>query len=92
MGSCSFHPGRNYTWLPPLHPGRNYIRLPPLHPGGNYIWMSPLHPAARHYTQLFTSEWERRAFQLPRSHISGSAYSAYPESFPAILHSAAVFS
>nr|CAN70729.1 hypothetical protein VITISV_010385 [Vitis vinifera] len=36
--------------------------------------------------------WERRAFQLPRSDISGSSYSAYSESFAAILHSAAVFS
>ena len=36
--------------------------------------------------------WERRAFQLPRSNISGSSDSAYPESFAAILHSAAVFS
>ena len=35
--------------------------------------------------------WERRAFQLPRSDISGSSDSAYPESFAAILHSAAVF-
>ena len=36
--------------------------------------------------------WERRAFQLPRSDISGSSDSAYPESFAAILHSAVVFS
>nr|CAN60234.1 hypothetical protein VITISV_016498 [Vitis vinifera] len=36
--------------------------------------------------------WERRAFQLPRLDISGSSDSAYPESFVAILHSAAVFS
>ncbi|RVW87088.1 hypothetical protein CK203_048339 [Vitis vinifera] len=38
------------------------------------------------------SGWERKAFQLPRSNISGSADSAYPENFAAILHSAAVFS
>nr|CAN67549.1 hypothetical protein VITISV_007125 [Vitis vinifera] len=38
------------------------------------------------------SRWERRAFQLPRSDISGSAESAYPENFTAILHSAAMFS
>ncbi|WKA07176.1 hypothetical protein VitviT2T_025034 [Vitis vinifera] len=36
--------------------------------------------------------WERRAFQLPRSDISGSSDSAYPESFAAIFHSATVFS
>ncbi|WJZ87565.1 hypothetical protein VitviT2T_006935 [Vitis vinifera] len=36
--------------------------------------------------------WERRAFQLLRSDISGSSDSAYLESFAAILHSAAVFS
>ena len=36
--------------------------------------------------------WERRAFQLPRSDVSGSTDSAYPESFAAILHSATVFS
>ena len=36
--------------------------------------------------------WERKAFQLPRSDISESSDSAYPESFAAILHSAAVFS
>ena len=34
------------------------------------------------------SGWERRAFQLPRSDISRSADSAYPESLAAILHSA----
>ena len=36
--------------------------------------------------------WERRAFQLSQSDISGSSDSAYPKSFAAILHSAAVFS
>ena len=36
--------------------------------------------------------WERRAFQLPQSDISGSSDSAYLESFTAIFHSAAVFS
>ncbi|RVW63846.1 hypothetical protein CK203_055620 [Vitis vinifera] len=30
--------------------------------------------------------WERKAFQLPRSDISGSSDSAYPENFAAILH------
>ena len=38
------------------------------------------------------SGWKRRAFQLPRSDISGSDDSAYPESFAAILYSAAGFS
>ncbi|RVW91407.1 hypothetical protein CK203_038590 [Vitis vinifera] len=40
----------------------------------------------RHSTQMFhirnfDAGWEKRAFQLPRSHISGSSDSAYPESF-----------
>ncbi|RVW20112.1 hypothetical protein CK203_115703 [Vitis vinifera] len=44
-----------------------------------------LHPAP-------DAGWERRAFQLPRSDISKSSDSAYPESFADILHSVAVFS
>ncbi|RVW69014.1 hypothetical protein CK203_061093 [Vitis vinifera] len=57
----------------------------------------PFHPAAATSTRMYhirktTTGWERRAFQLPQSHISGSAYSAYPESFTTILHSAAMFS
>ncbi|RVW64913.1 hypothetical protein CK203_041899 [Vitis vinifera] len=43
------------------------------------------HPDISHPT--FDAGWERRAFQLPRSDISGSSDSAYPESFAAILHS-----
>ena len=67
----------------------------------------------RHSIRIFhirnsDAGWERRAFQLPRIDISGSADSAYPESFATIfctvpttftrrisqpfLHSAAVFS
>ena len=51
----------------------------------------------RHSTRMFhiwnsDAGWERRAFQLPRSHIFGSAYSAHPESLAAILHSVAMFS
>ena len=38
------------------------------------------------------SDWERRAFQLPWSDISGSTDSAHPESFISILYSVAVFS
>ena len=34
--------------------------------------------------------WERRAFQLPRSNISGSSDRTCLESFAAILHSAVV--
>ena len=50
-----------------------------------------------HFTRMYhirnsAAEWERRAFQLPRSHISGSSDSTYPENFAAILHSVAVFS
>ena len=36
--------------------------------------------------------WERKTFQLPRTDMSGSFDSAYPESFASILHSATVFS
>ena len=50
----------------------------------------PFHPDISHPTP--DAGWERRAFQLPRSTISGSSDSAYPQSFAAILHSAAVFS
>ena len=51
----------------------------------------------RHSTRMFhirnfDAGWERRAFQLSRSHISRSSDSAYPESFADILHSVAVFS
>ena len=50
----------------------------------------PFHPAAATSTRMYhirktTTGWERRAFQLPQSHISGSAYSAYPESFATIF-------
>ena len=48
------------------------------------------HPDISHPT--LNAGWERRAFQLPRSDISESSDSAYPQSFAAILHSAAVFS
>ncbi|RVW24719.1 Retrovirus-related Pol polyprotein from transposon RE1 [Vitis vinifera] len=56
-----------------------------------------LHPAAATFhpnVHIWNSDagWEKRAFQLPRSHISGSTYSTYPESFAAILHSVAMFS
>ena len=48
------------------------------------------HPDISH--PALDAGWERRAFQLPRSDVSGSTDSAYPESFAAILHSATVFS
>ncbi|RVW73184.1 Retrovirus-related Pol polyprotein from transposon 17.6 [Vitis vinifera] len=50
----------------------------------------PFHPDILH--PALDAGWERRAFQLPRSDISGSSDSAYPKSFAAILHSVAVFS
>ncbi|RVX11227.1 Retrovirus-related Pol polyprotein from transposon 17.6 [Vitis vinifera] len=78
----AFHPA-----APPLH-----IRLPPLPPGcitsGNLL--PPFHPDVLHPN--YDAGWERRAFQLPRSDISGSTNSAHPEDFAAILHSVAVFS
>ena len=72
----------------------HYIRLPStFHPGCPHSEFC----CRRHSTRMFRiwnsdARWERRVFQLSRSHISGSAYSAYPESFAAILHSAAMFS
>ena len=51
---------------------------------------STFHPDILH--PVLDAGWERRAFQLPLSNISGSSDSAYPKSFAAILHSAAVFS
>ena len=87
--------------LPPFHPAAKKLstRLPPLPlrcrhfpPGcitsGNLL--TPFHPDV--HIRNSDAGWERRTFQLPRSHISRSAYSSYPESFAAILHSARVFS
>ena len=103
MGSCSFHPDGNHS---SFHPGRNYIWMPPLHPASaitpgcrHYIWLPPLSTRMYHIRNSAAADipprmfhirnsdagWERKAFQLPRSHISGSAYSAYSESFAAIL-------
>ena len=75
---------RHYIWLPPLStPGCitfGILLSPPFHPDVSHlefcyrchsIWMS--------YIRNSGAGWERRAFQLPRSHISGSAYSAYSE-------------
>nr|CAN77344.1 hypothetical protein VITISV_011625 [Vitis vinifera] len=59
----------------------------------SHIWNSApptFHPDISHPAP--DTGWERRAFQLPRSDVSGSSNSAYPESFAAILHSAMVFS
>ena len=50
----------------------------------------PFHPDISH--PALEVRWERRAFQLLRSDISGSSDSAYPESFADILHSNTVFS
>ena len=66
-----------YTRLPPLPPGRITSRnLPP----------------QMYCIRNSDAGWKRRAFQLPRSDVSGSADSAHLEDFAAILHSAAVFS
>ena len=56
------------------------------------FWLGnvPPSPDISHLADI--SRWERKAFQLPRLDISKSANSVYPESFTAILHSAAVFS
>ena len=44
---------------------------------------STFHPDISH--SALDAGWERRAFQLPRSDISGSSDSAYPGSFAAIF-------
>ena len=104
-GYAAITPGcqKIYIRLPPL-----YTRLSPLPPGcitsGTLLssfypdvshpefWPGdvPHSPDASHPADI--SGWGKRAFQLPRSDISGSADNAHPEDFAAILHSAAVFS
>ncbi|RVX13127.1 hypothetical protein CK203_017978 [Vitis vinifera] len=49
----------------------------------------PLSPDISHLAP--NARWERRTFQLPRSDMSGSSDSAYPENFLSV-YSAAVFS
>ncbi|RVW93887.1 Retrovirus-related Pol polyprotein from transposon RE1 [Vitis vinifera] len=81
---------------PPFH---SDISLPPLHPAVaitsgcrhfppgcitfRILLPPPFHPDILHSAP--NAGWERRAFQLPRSAISGSSDSAYPESFAAIF-------
>nr|CAN69601.1 hypothetical protein VITISV_007657 [Vitis vinifera] len=82
-----FPPGRKFSHLEfcsanIFHPD---IPHPEFCPGD-----VPPSPDVSHPTDI--SGWERRAFQLPWSDISGSADSANPESFADILHSAVVFS
>ena len=50
------------------------------------------HSIRMSYIRNLGAGWERRAFQLLQIYISRSSNSADPESFTAILHSAAVFS
>ena len=94
MGSClhflfiylSFHPGKNYV-RPTFHllrisHIRNSVRLtfhllqishPEFCPADVPHSPDISHPAP-------DAGWERRAFQLPRSDMSGSSDSAYPKS------------
>ena len=62
-----------------FHPGRNSIR-PTFH---LLLIFNIRNSVRRHFTfsEYFTSGWERKTFQLPRSDMSGSFDSAYPESF-----------
>ena len=84
-----------YIRLPPL-----YIQLPPFCIRPTPFHLDVSHPkfyCRRHsirmsYIRNSGAGWERRAFQLLQIYISGSDDSAYPESFAAILHSAAVVS
>ena len=77
---------RHYTRLTPLHPTTS------LTPGYRHYTRLPPHSTRMFTSRILTTGRERRAFELPRSHISRSAYSAYPESFATILHSATMFS
>ena len=75
---------------PPFHPDVPHpefcsVAIPP-----GCLTSGTFHSDISHPTP--DARWERRAFQLPRSDISGSSNSVYPESFIAILHSATVFS
>ena len=66
-----------------LHPDATTLHpaAATLHPAAATFHPDILHPA-------LDVGWERRAFQLPWSNISGSADSTHPEDFTAILHSA----
>ena len=90
----SFHPGRN-SIRPIFHLLRiSHIRcLQPDGRGGrfNFSGQTCLDPLIGYFTSGLTAGWEKRTFQLPRSDISGSSDSAYPESFLSV-YSAAVFS
>ena len=87
--------------LPPLHPVAPLFTSGCRHftSGCRRFYPDVLHPKIcyHHSTRMYCirnydAGWERKAFQLPRSDISGSTDSAHPEDFTAILHSVAVFS
>nr|CAN76406.1 hypothetical protein VITISV_016040 [Vitis vinifera] len=62
-----------------FHPGRNSIR-----PTFHLLRIFHIQNFVRRrftFSGYLTSGWERRTFQLPRSDMSGSFDSAYPESF-----------
>ena len=83
-GYCHFPPGCitfGILLSPPFHPD---VSHPKFYCRRHSIRMS--------YIRNSGTGWERRVFQLLRIYISGSSNSAHPESFAAILHSAAVFS
>ena len=67
---------------PPFHPDVSHPESSPptFHPDVSHPESSPpsFHPDILH--PALDAGWERRAFQLPRSDISGSSNSAYPES------------
>ena len=73
---------RHSIWLPPLSTRMYHIRkstsaaIPP-----GCLTFGTFHPDILH--PAHDAGWARRAFQLPRSDISGSADSAYPENFAA---------
>ena len=79
-GRCQFTSGCR----PPLHPD-----APPFHPAAATFHPDVLHPA--HSIRIFciqrmTPDGRGGRFKLLRIHISGSAYSAYPDGRATILH------
>ena len=92
---------RHYTKLPPLHPTAAItLGYPPLHPAAATFHPDVSHPkfyCRRHFpfgcltSRILLPDGRGERFNFP-GHTSESAYSAYPESFVAILHSAAMFS
>ena len=69
--------------LPPFHPDVSHPEFCSADIPPGCLTSGTFHPDILH--PVPNAGWERRAFQLPRSDISGSSDSAYSESFAAIF-------